>query len=533
MALLAAATATLLLAAPSSGATFTVTSNGDSGAGTLRRAITDAEANNNDPTADLIQFDPAVTVVNLDSTLPTITHPLTIDGPGADALDIRRSGSASGDFRLFAVIPGMDSTVTIRDATISGTRATGFSGGALSKSGVGTLILDSAVFTDNRASTAGAISFADGFTSIRNSTFNLNQATAGSGGAIVGRSSSPTVHGEGEVINSTIAGNSATLNGGGIAVIEQGRITVNSSTIQGNTADSDNSGGGSGGGTQNQSTGTAPTFSVANTLYAGNTVGSSGTATTTQCGGTYASSGFNLRTVSEAGCMGFDETSDIVNANPMLGTLGDNGGPTPTIALLTGSPAIDAGNPDSPLDGFFPTCPTTDQRGVSRLGPNRCDIGAFEKRSPTTTTLACSPSSLTLGSGSSACTATVTDVAGLVSPSGPVSFKTAATGTFSSGGTCTLAMSSATTASCSVSYTPGAVGTGSHLIGAFYEGTADLTPSNGSDEIAVAPPPQPVPPVTPGTSFDLKAAIKKCKKKFPKGPKRKKCIKRAKRRAQA
>jgi hypothetical protein len=48
---------------------------------------------------------------------------------------------------------------------------------------------------------------------------------------------------------------------------------------------------------------------------------------------------------------------------------------------------------------------------------------------------------------------------------------------------------------------------------------------------------QPTPPATPGvattTPFDLKAAIKKCKKKFPKGPKRKKCIKRAKQRAQA
>jgi hypothetical protein len=127
----------------------------------------------------------------------------------------------------------------------------------------------------------------------------------------------------------------------------------------------------------------------------------------------------------------------------------------------------------------------------------------------------------------------VTDIAGLVSPSGPVSFKTDATGTFTSGGTCTLAMSSATTASCSVSYTPGAVGSGSHLISAFYEGTPDLAPSDGSDAIAVAPPPQPVTPVSTGASFDLKAAIKKCKKKFPKGKQRKKCIKRAKKRAQA
>jgi hypothetical protein len=41
----------------------------------------------------------------------------------------------------------------------------------------------------------------------------------------------------------------------------------------------------------------------------------------------------------------------------------------------------------------------------------------------------------------------------------------------------------------------------------------------------------PAPTTTPATTFNLKAAIKKCKKKFPKGPKRKKCIKKAKRRA--
>lgn len=167
---------------------------------------------------------------------------------------------------------------------------------------------------------------------------------------------------------------------------------------------------------------------------------------------------------------------------------------------------------------------------VSRLGPNRCDIGAFEKRSPTTTALACSPSSLILGSGSSACTATVTDIAGMMSPSGQVSFKTDANGTFANGGTCPLVMSTATTASCSVSYTPGAVETGSHLVSGFYEGTPDLAPSDGSDAIAVAPPPQPVTPLTSGASINLKAAIKKCKKKFPKGPKRKKCIKKAKKR---
>ena len=60
----------------------------------------------------------------------------------------------------------------------------------------------------------------------------------------------------------------------------------------------------------------------------------------------------------------------VVTGDPLLGPLQDNGGPTPTMALRAGSPAIDAGK-DS-------LCPTTDQRGTPRpLGPH-CDIGAFE-----------------------------------------------------------------------------------------------------------------------------------------------------------
>jgi len=53
----------------------------------------------------------------------------------------------------------------------------------------------------------------------------------------------------------------------------------------------------------------------------------------------------------------------------MLGALADNGGPTQTMALPDGSPAIDAGNQVG--------CPTTDQRGVPRPRSD-CDIGAYE-----------------------------------------------------------------------------------------------------------------------------------------------------------
>ena len=66
-----------------------------------------------------------------------------------------------------------------------------------------------------------------------------------------------------------------------------------------------------------------------------------------------------------------DNTCDIVNANPTLGPLQDNGGPTFTHELLAGSPAIDAGTNTG--------CPATDQRGVARPIKVTCDMGAYEQ----------------------------------------------------------------------------------------------------------------------------------------------------------
>jgi hypothetical protein len=61
---------------------------------------------------------------------------------------------------------------------------------------------------------------------------------------------------------------------------------------------------------------------------------------------------------------------NVTGVDPLLGPLADNGGPTPTRALLPGSAAIDAANPNPNR------CTITDQRGVARSG--RCDIGAYE-----------------------------------------------------------------------------------------------------------------------------------------------------------
>ena len=97
-------------------------------------------------------------------------------------------------------------------------------------------------------------------------------------------------------------------------------------------------------------------MTVRNSIIAGNT-GS-------QCSG-ITSLGHNV--FSDDSC-GHSGPGDMPSTDPMLGPLANNGGPTPTHALLAGSPAIDAGDSTG--------CPTSDQRGYSRSGV--CDMGAFE-----------------------------------------------------------------------------------------------------------------------------------------------------------
>jgi hypothetical protein len=72
---------------------------------------------------------------------------------------------------------------------------------------------------------------------------------------------------------------------------------------------------------------------------------------------------------SDASCA-FTSIGSMNNTDPRLGPLANNGGPTLTMALLPGSPAIDAGNTS--------LAPATDQRGFSRPAGLAADIGAFE-----------------------------------------------------------------------------------------------------------------------------------------------------------
>jgi hypothetical protein len=193
----------------------------------------------------------------------------------------------------------------------------------------------------------------------------------------------------------------AQTNGGGISNL--GSLTIINSTIANNTATGGYSGTGvnsnRGGGIE--SGGTMATLSISSSTITGNSDGSYGSGihgggifgsvTAIQnsivannskgnCSGAVTSMGYNLS--SDDSCK-FSGVGDANNVNPVLGPLQNNGGPTQTLAILEGSPAIDAGNPSGCRDNNGNLL-RTDQRGYRRHDAEDtagCDIGAFERQS--------------------------------------------------------------------------------------------------------------------------------------------------------
>jgi hypothetical protein len=200
---------------------------------------------------------------------------------------------------------------------------------------------------------------------INKSTISGNTATGGYDGGVGGGMFN--YFGTVTINDSTISGNSATdgtsrAYGGGIFTVG-GRLTISNSTIGANTAYY------GGGICQDPHGGTAALQDsiLANSFSGGN------------CSGTVTSNGYNLS--SDSTC-NFNSTGDLNNTDPKLGKLGNYGGPTQTIPLLSGGPAIDAGNPNGCSDGNGHLL-KTDQRGYPR--PDKedtggCDMGAYERQ---------------------------------------------------------------------------------------------------------------------------------------------------------
>jgi len=249
--------------------------------------------------------------------------------------------------------------VTIKRSTISGNRAS-FAGAGYFY-GDGSSTIGSTTISGNRStSETGSIYFSEsaGSLLVNRSTFSRNVA-ATDGGGFSAR------NGDVKFVNSTIANNRAGGAGGGLWALTP--VTLNAATIARNESDSDQVGGEDGGGIFVAGSGVE--VKVRNTVVALNHLGD---GTRNDCSGDPVTSlGHNLlSTKGPAGtCQGFDDASDRVSGHPHLGDLKQNGGPTKTVALLAGSPAIGHADPA--------TAPGRDQRGVLRHDP---DIGAFERR---------------------------------------------------------------------------------------------------------------------------------------------------------
>ncbi len=192
----------------------------------------------------------------------------------------------------------------------------------------------------------------DSSATVQRSTISRNRADKSGGGLSINAALN--------LSNVTISGNTAALQGGGIFVEAGGTVDADFVTI-----------------TANQLASTNPTGAqIANDgqlRLRSSILFHSGTGPA--CGSQLISLGANLLA---AGCAS-PTASDIVDADPLLGTLAGNGGPTFTHALAANSPAIDAGDDT--------VCPPTDQRAAPRPAGDGCDIGAFEAGSsaPTVT----------------------------------------------------------------------------------------------------------------------------------------------------
>jgi hypothetical protein len=212
----------------------------------------------------------------------------------------------------------------------------------------------------------GGLSSDNGTLNLTGCTVNGNTATGGNGAGFGGgvHSYQSTV----SLSNCTVANNLATSGsdsglGGGVSDLDS-NLTLTSCTITGNVASSLPSTGSGGGLYYNSGAGSVQ---VDNTIVAGNTAATDGP----DVSGNFVSQGYNLIGITDGstGWGGSDLTGTAANPlDPMLGTLGSYGGPTQTIPLLAGSPALDAGDPAQ--------LGTTDQRGVARSGG--VNIGAFQ-----------------------------------------------------------------------------------------------------------------------------------------------------------
>lgn len=354
--------------------TSDVTNTNDNGIGSLRCAIIAAT------NTDFINFDiPPNSIINLTNVI-MLDKPVVLDATGSN---ITISGS-----NLTTIFENLST------AQINGLTFANGNGGVTNPGGIlnrGTLFLNNCTFTQNSGTDGGGLRNFGGTLEIINTTFFANTSNRGSAIYSDSTNTSDSVI---RLTNSTISDNSTT-SGGAIFVELNLPSPTNNNIIIYNTTIAGNSGSGISGNLFSQVT-------LKNTIVATNT------GVNPDISGTIVSQGFNL-IGNTSGASGFIAT-DILNVNPLLGNLADNGGVTRTRALLNGSPAIDKGGAadfPTPFSAFgkIPKSKKNtkqnsllalieeDQRGLPRpidslsipnsVGGNGSDIGSFESQAPT------------------------------------------------------------------------------------------------------------------------------------------------------
>jgi len=241
--------------------------------------------------------------------------------------------------------------LTLNSSVLSGNQALGndkktHGGGAFVPGNLvvnGSWIRDNSTFTVNNSASGGGL-YVKGSAQVYASTISGNMARSSGGIDVLGNAT---------FSNSTISGNSAATSHGGINVL--GSLVLDNSTVAFNTHESIEFGAG------------VRAFGVLahSSIVANNTSTENGHNVDLLCSSCFPSGSKNLITASNS-----DLPLDTIAADPLLGPLADNGGPTHTHALLPGSPAIEAG---SNIHGF-----PFDQRGHARVFGFAPDIGAFE-----------------------------------------------------------------------------------------------------------------------------------------------------------
>jgi hypothetical protein len=393
---------------------------------------------------------------------------------------------------------------TMTDCTIVGNgngNGSAFGGGV---SNTNTLEMTNCTVSDNTAGAGGGVGNG-GFLSMTNCTVKRNTATQDGGGVGSGgflsmtnctvSDNSATQDGGGissglslRMTNCTVSDNSATRDGGGIDS-GSGELTLDESTVGGNTA------GGNGGGiiynnatltitdstvAFNQAAGNYGPFPcggifidsdvppgdifLANTIVADNVSGTGATPDDFNGGVSRDSTGNLIGNAS--GASGFvPGNGNLLNVDPRLGPLANNGGPTLTYALLSGSPAIDAGNNSAVPRG------DTDQRGLPRIVNGAVDIGACEVQPLATTTAVTTTAAPSTYGDSVTFTATVT---GFFTPTGSVNFVI-------DGGTPVAGIAGGTTGiTATWTFTTSTLAAGTHTVEAVFDGTGDFTDSTGT-----------------------------------------------------